>query len=101
MTTTMKPSDYTHTIVWHGPSYGAALELAALLWARHRIPVEIHAADNMTRVLFADPTPGEWPELQTVQTIVRDEFPQACQENWCVQFSELGEITEELPRDDA
>jgi hypothetical protein len=99
---TIEPTTYTATLVWHGESYGMGLELAALLWARHRIPVEMHSDPNgWTRVLFADPTPGTWPDLKTVQTIVRDEFPQACNETWCVQFSELGEITEELPRDDA
>ena len=89
----------TSTVIFHSESFGAALELAALLYARHSIRVEIHSdATGFTRVLFADPTPGEWPDLKTVQTIVRDEFPQTCQRTWCVQFSELGEITEELPR---
>jgi hypothetical protein len=95
-------STYTHTMIFHGPSYGAALELAALLWARHRIPVEMHSdPDGWTRILFADPKPGTWPDLQTVQTIVRDEFPQACQITWAARFDELGEITEALPREDA
>jgi hypothetical protein len=86
------------TIIWHGPSYGAALELACLLWARHRIPVEIKDTDGITRVLFTGLAPGEFPDLETVQEIVREEFQQAAQITWCVQFSEIGEITEEEPR---
>jgi hypothetical protein len=97
----MTPNTETHTLIFHSESYGMALELAALLWARHRIRVETNSDENgFTRVIWRDTLPDEWPDLETVQTIVREEFPQSSQQAWCVQFSELGEITEELPRDD-
>lgn len=71
MATTMKPSDYTHTIVWHGPSYATALGLTGLLWACHRIRVSLESTPHGSAcVLFAEPKPGRGPDLATVKAIV-------------------------------
>jgi hypothetical protein len=77
-------------------SFARCFECAALLYSRHGIETEIHRLSGESyRVLWAETKPGEWPDLETVHEIVRDELPQQTKlGTWAVQFRNDHKIIE-------